>query len=472
MVRTPPFHGGNTGSNPVGDTNYFNNLSAYAAIRLRLFKRLHITCRVGASMVVSRPLQIILVLAAFGGLAFLFGWRKTGDDLSSSYVGCKVLAAGEAGHLYNRDPKMFDRVTDPVWVEIGRESKFTGILHPYVQTPLWGIALEPICTRTSYRTFQALFLIIEVFCFSALIWLAAVYWVPRLFHPGWIALICAVFYASDPVRYALILAQTHAIFVLLTVVALVCARRRPILAGALLAGAAAVKITPAYFVIYWLLTRRMKAAASFVGFSAAFVAATIAVGGWSIFSQYLHVLSGVSNILLVAYNNQSFPAWLMSHRYPANEMTSWNPHPLPAAIKVITSALALMSAVVGGWMDRDSEGRPPYGAIFTLIGVTIFTPIAWTHYFFILIVPVMMFLDQGVRRRSYALLALAVLICALNVVPHRTLQYRFRSRFYAGALSMLGLVLIRRRDDEVFAAKASLTDAPLDPSVARGGISG
>lgn len=394
-----------------------------------------------------RRLQIGAVLALFGIAAFLFAWRSSGDDLSSSYVGCRVVAAGQLQHLYSIDARAFDRVDDPVWKQIAGQTGFpaTGILHPYVQTPLWALSLEPLCTRTRYRTFQGIFLALEIGCFSAFLWTIAVNWTPSLFHPGWMVLIALVFYTSDPVRYALTFAQTHILYILLTILALQCDRKRPVLAGALLALAAAVKITPAYFFLYWLILRRWKPAASFAATSALLVAVSTALLGWPLFDEYLHVLSGVSNVLLVSYNNQSFPAAMMSHAFPSSEMIHWTPHLLPPWLKMLTSALAVASTVVGGWLDRRSPDRAPLGAIFALVGVTVFTPIAWTHYFFILIIPVMVGLEYLRSSRPYALLAALALICVLNLVPHRAFHYRLRSRTCAAVLSMAVLFDLGRR---------------------------
>ena len=408
----------------------------------------------------SLKLQVLLVLLAFTLLASFLHRHDPGEDLSASYVGCRLLAEGKASHLYSHSATVFSNVGDPLWTAIGREAHFrpVALLHPYVQTPLWAWSLRPLCTRTDFRGFFAVFLVLACLCMSAIIWLAARYWAPKLFAPLPIAIVCALLLFSEPFRYAMYLLQTHVLFVLLTLLALILAQRnRSVTAGVLLALAAAVKITPGFLVIYWLFTRRTKAAVSFIASSVVLLAVTYLTTGPGLFWTFLHQLSNSSHVLLVAFNVQSFAAWITAWHFGAWEQLDWKIHALPSTLTFASLVFSLGSAAVGGWMDhasaRSKPGAPPYGAVFALLGVTMFTPIAWNHYYILMVLPVLILVGQDRSAPALLRVVLPCLLVALNLYPVRFgIEHHLlgpiaiiRTQWYSGVLSLIALWLSWRR---------------------------
>ncbi len=252
------------------------------------------------------------------------------------------------------------------------------------------------------------------------------------------------------------LTQTHILYVFLTLLGLVLAQKeRPLWAGLALALAASVKITPAFLLLYWLLSRRYKASFSFVGFSVLLVALTLLLTGPALFLAYLHELSGVSKVLLVAFNNQSLAAWWMGRHYPASDLFNWRIHPLSPLVKWVSLSLSVLCGVLGGLMDRkqshDGTTYPPYGALFTTVGCTMFAAIAWNHYYILLIIPIMFLLGAMFKGQPVLWGGLAALLYALNLYPvaygsilhlHKTHSIA-RSEFYSGVVCLLALVLLR-----------------------------
>lgn len=418
-------------------------------------------------MIKKKEYLILGVLLLFTILTAVRHFSSPGSDLTSSYYSCRLLAAHQSSELYHRDPVDYDRVRDPVWTRLALA---TGVsnekeLHPFVQTPLWAYSLEPLCTRVNFPAFNLIFLWLTSFCLSGTIWLIARFWAPRLFHPGWIALICAALYLSEAYKYSMVLTQTHVIFVLLTVAALILARKdHYVWAGALLAAAAAVKITPGFLLLYWLVIRQWRASASFVLFSGLLFAASVLATGWALNMTYLQNLSQISNMLLVSWNNQSLAAFLMAPRYPYSETLVWHTLHLPKAVKLLSLLLSIASTLVGGLMDRkaarETTSEPPYGAAFALTGATVFAAIAWTHYYIILLLPLIMMLNVVLKKRSFLILSIVVVVFALNFDTQTMggvlLRYRafpiVRAQFYSGLIGMVGLALIslqqRKRLDQ------------------------
>ena len=432
----------------------------------RLLKRLGALRRT-----TDRPWMTALVLAVFVAAGLLRFWGETGEDLASSYVGCRLVATGHTGVLYAFDAENFANVGDltGAWERLGSAGGFHGYLHPYVQTPLWAYALQPLCNHTGFAVFEHVFLALVLLSLAGVVWLVGRYWTPAVFHPGAIALILLGLWFSQPFVYAMFLMQTHALFFFLMVAGLVLAERSgdrwggAVWAGLAVACAAAVKLTPILLVVYWLLTRRWKAALSTVVWSAALMGLTLAAVGPALTGAYLQSLHRVSQVLLVAQNNQSFAAWVMARFYGPDEVFDINSLPLPSAVRIGSTLLMLLSTLGGGWLDRRAGRRgdrqaasppqitvPPLGAMMTLIALTIFAPIAWTHYFIVLVAPVMVLLQAARSLRGrwrVGVIVPLVALVALNYPPLATAVLTMdigdyavvRGQFFSGVLALLAL---------------------------------
>ncbi len=409
---------------------------------------------------------ILLLLAVFVVAGVVRYWSADGEDLASSFVGCQLLAAGHPEALFNYDPENFAGIgPGHIWQDYANAGNFHGFIHPYVQTPLWGLGLRPLCTHVAFPGFERVFVLLVMLSFAATVWLIARYWAPSLLHPVPIAVALVGLWFAQPFQYAMFLMQTHALFFFLAVASLILAeRKRPVAAGFLLACAAAVKVTPGFLILYWLLTRRWKAAASMAVWSVVLMVLTVALVGPHLMATYFADLQRISRVLLVSENNQSLAAWWMGLFHPEDDVFDVDIFPLPTAMRLLSMALMVAFTAGGGWIDRQRlslrgeqpPARVPVGAAMALVAVTIFAPIAWTHYSVILVAPVMAIVEEARRLRSLAVGAWAVAIAVLNYRPIATDIIamdlgRFsvlRGQFYAGVLCLLAVLWIaweRRR---------------------------
>lgn len=410
--------------------------------------------------------MILGLLALFVVVGVWWYWNADGEDLASSFVGCRLIAAGHADALFNYDPDNFAGIgPGHIWQDFSKMGGFNGFIHPYVQTPLWGWGLEPVCTHVPWAWFNRLFVVLVMLCFAMTIWLIARYWTPSLFRPVAIAVVLIGLFFAQPFQYAMFLTQTHALFFFLAVASLILAEReRPVAAGFLLACAAAVKVTPGFLVIYWLLTRRWKAAASMVAWSTAITVATVVIMGPHLFGVYLTDLHRISRVLLVSENNQSFAAWWMGHFHPEDDVFDVDIFDLPTSVRLLSTALMVAFVAAGGWIDRQrmslrrevARMQVPIGATMAMVAVTVFAPIAWTHYSVILVAPVMVIVEEARRLRSWSIGCWAIVITALNYRPIATdiiamdlgRYALLRGQFYAAVLCLLAVIWIsweRRR---------------------------
>ncbi len=424
--------------------------------------------RAAGSSLRGHHLGVALVLLVFCVLSVMRELHTQGGDLAPSYLGCRVMADGAQSHLYVRDAVLFNHLYDPAWTIAAMEGRLGGGYNspPYAQTPLWVWSLQPLCTHLPYKYFKGLFQVLMMFCLAMVIWLVAGHWAPRVFHPGWIALVCAGLYPTETFHYALVLVQTHILFVLVTLVALMIAKRHPLEAGMMLAMAAAVKITPGLLMFYWLVTKQWKAAAAFVVASLALVGITLVAVGSPLFHAYLQTLGQNSHVLLVAFSNQSFAAWREGQHFPSSEVYILHVLRLPVPMRLATLAASVGLSLFGGWMDRRAARNrphgPPYGAVFALVGSMMFATIAWSHYYIVLVVPVMMMMDAARSGRGTArskwLSAMSIVVLLLNLYPlswrmvlvhpytvHGNPVSLVRSQFYSGLVALLGLWMMSAR---------------------------
>ena len=388
---------------------------------------------------------LVLAFAILGTLRFAHG---RGDDLSASYVGCRLLASGQASALFDHSPTDFAAVQDPAWTAIARAAGMGGMLHPYVQTPLWVFALQPLCTRLAFGRFLDIFVLLALLALGGIVLLVTRHWATSLREAGAVACVLAALWFTEPFRYGMFLAQNHALFLFLAVLALVWAERgRPEAAGVARGRAAPGKLTPGLRVIYWLFTGRRRAAIVFVAAMIVLAGLTALSVGTSLALAYARELSRLSDVLLVAYNNQSLAATWAGRHAAASEILAWRMQPLPQGLKL--ASLALLATVAGGLLDRGRSAMPPVaaplGAVLSMVATTLFTPIAWSHYYVVLVIPALLLLDAGVRRRLAWPFLLSAAIFALNVAPlsgGRGPGLLLRGQFASGLLALAGLLAV------------------------------
>lgn len=322
-----------------------------------------------------------------------------------------------------------------------------------------------------WNAFRYTFMAIILLCVCGIVALTLRFWAPAFYSPLWFAVILLAVEIGKPFKEVLAAGQTHAIFIAATLLAIILAERGyGKAAGGLLACAAAVKITPGFLLLYWFMTRKWSAAASFVVTSVVLVLLAIATTGLSLFHTFVTNLVYTSNVLLISYNNQSLAAW-WEGMHMAPELKEWLIHPLPPGIKAVSMLLTLASVIGGGLLDRRRRAGEelPYGAMFALLGATVFASIAWNHYAFFLIVPILLLLQRYVTDRRWLWLVLAICIYVLNLAPglgigNHLLVRITRSHFFATLLAMVAMALcavlsrsVNRASSDTARSAAALT---------------
>jgi alpha-1,2-mannosyltransferase len=209
--------------------------------------------------------------------------------------------------------------------------------------------------------------------------------------------------------------------------------------------ASALKLTPAIFVLYLLLTRRSRAA----GVALAVFCGTIAVGfaalpgdSWEYWSGAFIDSGRVGRIENAA--NQSLRGGYARLLHSLNVDAVW----LCTAAVVALAGMAL--AVRAGRSSHDRRGDDVKG--FSLCALTglLVSPISWSHHW-TLAVPALLLLAVGAHRRAStaglaAAVAVAFVACShliwwvpINRPPHSELHLKPLQLLYSDAYVLIGL---------------------------------
>ncbi|MEJ3742384.1 glycosyltransferase 87 family protein [Actinomycetes bacterium KLBMP 9797] len=162
-------------------------------------------------------------------------------------------------------------------------------------------------------------------------------------------------------------------------------------AGAGIGLASAVKLTPALFVVYFLLTRQWRVALTAVGTAFAVTVATFLVAGQESMTYFTGVLWQTDRVGVAdATPNQSL-AGVLARLYDSPETPS-----------LLWLSFAMLMLAVG--LSRASHAHADGDELtaFTLIGLTanVISPISWSHHLVFVIPAIVVLVDAALRRRG------------------------------------------------------------------------
>lgn len=210
----------------------------------------------------------------------------------------------------------------------------------------------------------------------------------------------------EPMRETFTFGQINMFLVVLILVdLLVLLPKQSRWAGIAIGVAAAIKLTPAIFIVYLLTTRRRRAALMAVASAAGatLVAAAIAPrASWAYWTDTLWRGEGLGN---AAYTfNQSIYAMLA--RFSAPDQPN----------RVLWAALVLVTLVFGLWRARRAFLAGDEVAGLTLTGITgsMISPITWAHHLY-WFVPALVVLVDVARRRPWCGVLAAVIAVTVGL---------------------------------------------------------
>jgi alpha-1,2-mannosyltransferase len=228
----------------------------------------------------------------------------------------------------------------------------------------------------------------------------------RAAHLAMTVIVLAVL--AEPVRQTLTFGQVN--LVLMGLVAADClVPRTPWPRGVLIGLAAAIKLTPAVFVLFFLAHRQWRPAlAAGTAFLVATVAGFLAAPQASATYWFSGVFTDPGRIGTLDYRSNQSIAGLL-HRFG-----------LPAPWVTAVWLLAVSAALAAGWMAvRRLRGTGHDVAALLAVATTglLASPVSWSHHY-VWVVPALVWLGYRARRSARQRLVLVLFAVVFAVGPH------------------------------------------------------
>ncbi len=319
-------------------------------------------------------------------------WGRWAEDLSAVYIAGWLWHGGQAALVYEAPRHFFGGVADswlPAMQALGIADRTS---FPYVYPPLWAVLVSPLTGLLSPQGFFDLVTLVQIPLLAASALLAG-----RILKPAampwrvWAAISIATLILSLQSYLALRHNQptiTVGFLTLLSVERL--GAGRPVTAGIALAAAAAIKLTPAAFVLVFLLDRQWRAAAAFAVAGATLGLVSVALAGWPAHQAFLASLAHLKGVAyLIAINTSLLPAILALGSATGlmppvdTTLTQYVYTPVPAWLSPAISALAV-GLIAAFWLAlRPLPGRlrRGIGLLALSIVLALTGPLGWLHYY-------------------------------------------------------------------------------------------
>ena len=325
-------------------------------------------------------------------------------DLMAVWLAGTFLEMGRPDQVYAEATDFFLMYPPSEWRPFMQETyDYTGPIYPFLYPPLWA-KLAQLTAGANFWvvTVYALFINAGLQMLIVLLaWRAAR---PTRISPVVFMALGVFFLLGTHIGTISLQQNQPQVFVsFLLVLAIERARHNAdIAAGMALALAASIKLYPAFFVIFWIVSGNWRAVTSFAIVGATLGAISVAWAGWPMHELFLEQVSLISNSVLmtaISFNLDSAIAqlffmnnglvWIEALETPFLELEGddggpgWHSMVRPTLWKILSLSLLLLvllaSAVAFKRADHDTRHAIiwPMG----LTAVAIFSPLTWAYYF-------------------------------------------------------------------------------------------
>ncbi len=271
-----------------------------------------------------------------------------------------------------------------------------------------------------------------------------------------------LFMANGPLFYNLRMGNTTQYTLLLLVGGLLALRqRREWLAGGLLAIAGIIKVPLLLLAGYYLLRQRWRVVLGFGGTLAIIGALSVLVFGPALHvTWYRECIQPFAGKPLSAFNVQSIDG-LLARVLLKGESRNWLPMTVDWGYKLVR--YGLVAGLVGGalwvgWQTKEPQSTAAANSEFAiaLCLALIISPISWTHYYLLLLLPLALWLGNQLaiparQPWTVGMLVVTLLISLPTVNPEfdnpllrQLVTQVWISHYLYGGLLLLGLLLLGR----------------------------
>ncbi len=255
-------------------------------------------------------LFFVCLLGYSAVLSVLAAMSVQSADLYAGWVAAEFLHMGRPDQVYPDITHGFDMTTPPDWWAHVSATDPDARIFPYLYPPLWVALLRPVTEMTTFAALDGIVMGLHQALLVGMIFLASRMCGTRgLTQLAFVALTYTALTLSFPVARALEENQPQIIVSFLIVLAFERAQAgRLRTSGAVLALAAAIKLYPLLFVVIYLGRKQWSAVASFGVAGGLLGLASIALAGWPLHQDYLHLVGALTRSVVVSNMSISLDA--------------------------------------------------------------------------------------------------------------------------------------------------------------------
>ncbi|MBT8409529.1 MAG: DUF2029 domain-containing protein [Alphaproteobacteria bacterium] len=375
-----------------------------------------------------------LVLCALAAFHVLNTAEVPSSDLYATWLAGTFYRAGDLASIYPVEGEVFTMRPPAAWVAYDRGLGGTAALFPFIYPPIWAVLASYLVPLTTFGAVVTVATWINAALIAGMLALA---WRAARVRLGFVPFVLIGFIAIhfSLVGFVATLENQPQILVsflmVLTVERLRAGDDRS--AGAALALAAAIKVYPAFFALFFIASRNWRAVAAFAVVGGGLGLLSIALAGWPLHAEYLAQLSLISRTVLltaISYNVHALIGNLVALdgftlveslriTEPGQDKGGWmvTAKPAPWVMATTLSLIAAFTVMALAFARADIGTRSRYIWPIGFAVVTLLSPISWSYY----LLPVFAFLPVLIDRhgpaRGLAVIAILVAPFLTQVVP-------------------------------------------------------
>lgn len=426
------------------------------------------------------PVACLIALAT----TFMFTLQHWGDwavDFAALYMAGFFFAAGDLTQIYAAPPEVISTTMPEVWTalltEIGHGDKQT---YAFIYPPWVAALVAPVTVLDPQSAMNALAALNAALLLgsAALAWRVMGRPLPLWL---WMAISAGMLVTGLPAQSAMTLGQAQILVTFLTLLSFErLTQGREIQAGAALALAAALKLTPAAFVLVFVAGRNRTAFKSFCATGAALAAISLTLFGWDPHAIYLDRLATINDQLIIAFfafsvENFLYETWAaLTGIAPLHTEIEY--HFAKPGWVGLTAKAGFLAAVITLWFQTAwlSPDRRRITLILGLaLAIPLFGPLGWAHYYLVALALVPGLYALVPARTATLMLALLTFTLSVGLqltlnAPPRTVfpQITLMVPIFAALLALVTIARPARTDVKSEDAPEPATDA-LHPARAR-----
>ena len=333
---------------------------------------------------------LAILAAALWAAVVLYGalgsWPA---DLSAMYLAGYFHNAGHMDLIYASPVRFFGSDMPPTWIAF-RDAWTSpdNAVFPFVYPPIWAALMAPVASSLTPYEFFDLAYFVQVTMIAASIFLAY-----RIVRPAmpvlvWTLLSIAILWVSLITATAILHNQPQITVAFLCLLAFErYGRGHSSLAGILLALATAIKLTPLFLVLVFVIDRNWRALATFLLTGGLLALASLALTGPALHWVFLSKLAVISEQIAIMRINWAMEAalfeiwsWATDIRPLLTTEDVQMPIKEPLWITLITRT-TLIAGLIWIFVQARRRGPEPLLALKIALIVTLTGPLAWAHHY-------------------------------------------------------------------------------------------